>query len=202
MRSGASNQYRIITFLPAGTDVEVIGEENDFSRVRTDRGTEGWVPIQYLVSQPIARDRLPALQREIDQLEGTITALVPDEERDGDAAAQAVADKRVVDVAGIAPWMRGLGRYRADLAERFDLRLAGFTLRLGFWDAETGQRCYAHGAINDPTGEGGFGDCFGCDHPRLGRKQLCRDEPAWPSPVAGDEEVRRMLAGALRGGLK
>ena len=69
MRSGASNQHRITNFLPAGTRVDVLGEENDFTRVRTARGSEGWVPSQYVTSTPSAADRLVAAQARIDKLE-------------------------------------------------------------------------------------------------------------------------------------
>ena len=69
MRSGASNQHRITNFLPAGTRVDVLGEENDFTRVRTPRGSEGWVPSQYVTSTPSAADRLVAAQARIDKLE-------------------------------------------------------------------------------------------------------------------------------------
>ncbi len=69
MRSGASNQHRIVNFLPAGTKVDVLGEENDFTRVRTDRGTEGWVPSQYIASIPSAAQRLVAAEAKVKKLE-------------------------------------------------------------------------------------------------------------------------------------
>ena len=69
MRSGASNGHRIINFLPAGTDVEVLEEDDTFSRVRTSRGTEGWVPTEYLSPIPSAADRLVAAEAKITRLE-------------------------------------------------------------------------------------------------------------------------------------
>ena len=68
MRSGASNGHRIINFLPAGTDVEVLEEDDTFSRVRTSRGTEGWVPTEYLSPIPSAADRLVAAEAKITRL--------------------------------------------------------------------------------------------------------------------------------------
>jgi SH3 domain protein len=71
LRSGPSNAYRILhRGLPSGTKMEVLSrdEESGFTQIRTTQGTEGWIPTQYLVNQPIARDRLVAANREIERL--------------------------------------------------------------------------------------------------------------------------------------
>jgi SH3 domain protein len=76
LRSGPSNSHRILhRGLPSGTELTVLerDENNQFARVRTTRGTEGWIPQQYLVVEPIARDRLDAATREIERL-GTLVA--------------------------------------------------------------------------------------------------------------------------------
>jgi SH3 domain protein len=76
LRSGPSNSHRILhRGLPSGTELTVLerDENNEFARVRTTRGTEGWIPQQYLVVEPIARDRLDAATREIARL-GTLVA--------------------------------------------------------------------------------------------------------------------------------
>ena len=75
LRSGPSNAYRILhRGLPSGTRLEVLSRDADsgFVQIRTQRGTEGWLPAQYLVSQPIARDRLEAANRRIEELSRTI----------------------------------------------------------------------------------------------------------------------------------
>ena len=57
LRSGPSNGHRILhRGLPSGTRLTVLGEDADagFINIRTDRGTEGWIPTQYLVAEPIA----------------------------------------------------------------------------------------------------------------------------------------------------
>ncbi|MCZ6712076.1 MAG: TIGR04211 family SH3 domain-containing protein [Gammaproteobacteria bacterium] len=72
LRSGPSNAYRILhRGIPSGTQMEVLGrdEESGFTQIRTTRGTEGWIPTQYLVDQPIARDRLVLANREIETLQ-------------------------------------------------------------------------------------------------------------------------------------
>ena len=40
--------------------------------MRTDRDTEGWVPTQYLVTQPIARDQLISARARIGELENAV----------------------------------------------------------------------------------------------------------------------------------
>jgi len=72
LRSGPSNSHRILhRGLPSGTALEVIerDEESGFAHIRTARGTEGWLPMQYLVAEPIARDRLEQANTRIAQLD-------------------------------------------------------------------------------------------------------------------------------------
>jgi SH3 domain protein len=70
LRTGPSNGHRIIhRGLPAGTQLSVLEEgDNGYVRIRTARGTEGWLESQYLDSQPIARARLASAQQEVSRL--------------------------------------------------------------------------------------------------------------------------------------
>ena len=75
LRSGPSNQHRILhRGLPSGTQLETlsVNEEAGFTQIRTTRGTEGWIRTQYLVSEPIAKMRLAAAQRELSQARSTL----------------------------------------------------------------------------------------------------------------------------------
>ncbi|HKE94484.1 MAG TPA: TIGR04211 family SH3 domain-containing protein [Povalibacter sp.] len=72
LRRGPTNGHKIINAgLPSGTALEVLGEDaaSGFTQVRTSNGTEGWVPTQYLSSQPAARDQLVAANKRIQALE-------------------------------------------------------------------------------------------------------------------------------------
>lgn len=78
LRSGPSTGHRILhRGLPSGTALEVLGRDDDagYAQVRTSGGTEGWLPLQYLVAQPIARDRLQEANRQIQRLEQTVAEL-------------------------------------------------------------------------------------------------------------------------------
>ena len=78
LRRGPSNGHRIINAaLPSGMALEVLGEDQaaGFTNVRTPNGTEGWVPTQYLTSEPIAKDRLAAATRRVQSLEAELKTI-------------------------------------------------------------------------------------------------------------------------------
>ena len=61
LRGGQSNEHRILhSGVRSGTKMELLEENSDtgFSLVRMESGLEGWMPTQYLVDQPIAKDLL------------------------------------------------------------------------------------------------------------------------------------------------
>ena len=75
LRRGPSNGHKIVNAaLPSGLALEVLREDSaaGFTQVRTPNGTEGWVPTQYLVNQPVAKDRLAAATKRIETLEAQL----------------------------------------------------------------------------------------------------------------------------------
>ena len=75
LRSGPSTGHRILhRGLPSGTQLTILSRDadSDFVQIRTSRGTEGWLPSQYLVSQPIARDQLVVANRKVAELNKTV----------------------------------------------------------------------------------------------------------------------------------
>jgi SH3 domain protein len=78
LRRGPSNGHKIIhAGLPSGMALEVLGEDKaaGFTHVRTPNGSDGWVPTQYLVDQPVAKDRLAVANRRIQTLEAEVKTL-------------------------------------------------------------------------------------------------------------------------------
>ncbi len=78
LRRGPSNSHKIIhAGLPTGMALEVLSEDRaaGFTQVRTPNGTEGWVPTQYLVDQPAAKDRLAAANKRVETLEAQLKSL-------------------------------------------------------------------------------------------------------------------------------
>lgn len=66
LRSGQSNQHRILAMLRSGTPLRVLEESRDgWSRVRTEQGQEGWILTRFLDTTPSARDRLARAEQEL-----------------------------------------------------------------------------------------------------------------------------------------
>jgi SH3 domain protein len=73
MRTGPSNEFRIISLLKSGTAVNIISEPADSPWVEVETGSgdskkKGWVRKQYLVSVPIARERLKKAEEQLSLL--------------------------------------------------------------------------------------------------------------------------------------
>ncbi len=128
---------------------------------------------------------------------GTITMFVPEQDKRAEALIPALDAEAPLPLNQLSVLMQPLGRYRAGLAERYDLRILSFHLRLGWWDRRTGSYCTVGGDVNDPDGER-FGPCFRCLEPRAGAVELCRDGASWPAKIGGDPRGLRMLKSALR----
>jgi SH3 domain protein len=78
LRRGPSNGHKIVNAaLPSGLALEVLGEDKSagFTQVRTPNGTEGWVPTQFLVNQPVAKDRLAAATKRVETLEAQLKSV-------------------------------------------------------------------------------------------------------------------------------
>ncbi len=67
MRSGESNQHKILRMLGSGTALELIQTNPDsgYSQIRTADGAEGWVITRYLEQQRSARDRLATTAKQL-----------------------------------------------------------------------------------------------------------------------------------------
>ena len=86
LRSGPSTAHRIIhRGLPSGTQLTVlaINEEAGFTQIRTAGGLEGWLTSQYLIAEPIARDKLASAEKRLKTLKAEI-----DKEREARSTLQ------------------------------------------------------------------------------------------------------------------
>lgn len=57
------------TSAPSGTKLTFIERKNNYSLVRTEKGTEGWVKNKFLVDKPPAVVRIKSLEREVLRVE-------------------------------------------------------------------------------------------------------------------------------------
>ncbi len=73
MRSGESNRHRIIKMLPSGTPVTVLesNRETGYSKIQLANGKTGYVLTRQLQKEPVARDRLAAMEKRIRELEAS-----------------------------------------------------------------------------------------------------------------------------------
>jgi SH3 domain protein len=69
MRTGASNNHRIVYFPKSGTPLNVLETSDDgvFVRVSSPGGKEGWVETQYLMNQASARDRIVSVSKQLEK---------------------------------------------------------------------------------------------------------------------------------------
>ncbi len=76
MRSGASNQHRIVKFIRSGTMLTVLGKSEDgkYLQVQTQKGKKGWVEKKHVMQQRSARDRLVTLKKQYSNIDETVTA--------------------------------------------------------------------------------------------------------------------------------
>ena len=68
VRTGTTLQHRIIRNAVSGERVTVLEQEDGHSRVRFANGTEAWILTRYLQNQPHSRERLAAVQAELDEI--------------------------------------------------------------------------------------------------------------------------------------
>lgn len=74
MRSGASNQYRIVKFISSGTTLSVLGRSEDgkYIHVKTLKGKKGWVEKKHLMAQQSARKRLVEMKKKFSDIDKTV----------------------------------------------------------------------------------------------------------------------------------
>jgi SH3 domain protein len=71
LRKGESTRHKIVRSLPSGMAVEELStnETTGYSRVRTEDGTTGYVLTHQLQDEPVARDRLAAMEARLAELQ-------------------------------------------------------------------------------------------------------------------------------------
>jgi len=68
MREGQGNEYKIIEMLKAATPLQIIEESEQYLKVRTESGSEGWVLKQYVTRETPKSEIIAGLEKKIDLL--------------------------------------------------------------------------------------------------------------------------------------
>ena len=79
LRAGEGREYRVIKTLKTATPVEVLEESEEYLRVRTDEGEEGWVAKQYISSEVPKSVIIGGLKEETSKLDTRIEELEKDQ---------------------------------------------------------------------------------------------------------------------------
>ena len=95
IHNGPGTQYRILGSVKAGEPLEVKAVNNDagFTQVVDGRGREGWIKNSELQAEISLRERLPQVQKELEELKARLQHLNGDNEqrfteKDGQIAEQ------------------------------------------------------------------------------------------------------------------
>ena len=77
LRASASDGAQVLQTIGSGTRMETLSDtaENGYLNVRTEQGTEGWIPRRYTQTNPTASLRLSNVEAERDQLQQQLTEL-------------------------------------------------------------------------------------------------------------------------------
>lgn len=78
LRAGMGQEYRVIKTLKTNTPVEVLEENEEYLKVRTDEGEEGWVAKQYITSEVPKYLIIEGLKKETSALNERIEELEKD----------------------------------------------------------------------------------------------------------------------------
>lgn len=68
VRSGPTDGYRIVGTLTSGQKVELISTQGDYSQVRSESGSNVWIPSKELQEVPGQAERLPQLEQQVAEL--------------------------------------------------------------------------------------------------------------------------------------
>lgn len=68
VRSGPTDGHRIVGTLKSGQAVQLLGTQNDYSQIRSDKGDVVWIRSNELQNQAGPIERVPALQQQVDKL--------------------------------------------------------------------------------------------------------------------------------------
>ncbi len=92
LRPGQNNDDPPIKTVRSGTALEVLQRANGFVQVRDASGVEGWVADRYLTSDPPAKLKLDALNKQVDDLRQQLAQAQVGQKQAEAAAAGAKAE--------------------------------------------------------------------------------------------------------------
>ena len=100
VRSGPTDGYRIVGTLNAGEQVEVLETSGDYTRVRSNSGDTVWVLSNELQQTPSARQQLPELQAQVEELTQELDGINDTWEQRGSSMTETldIREQRIADL--------------------------------------------------------------------------------------------------------
>lgn len=130
MRTGQGNEYKIIEMLKTGTPLEIIEESEQYLKVRTKSGSEGWVLKQYITRETPKPEIIAGLEKEIDRLNTKIEQYKKDKEslQDELKTAKSNHNKKIRDLQQNVSSSRGNAEQTSkelkEITEKYDALLS------------------------------------------------------------------------------
>ncbi|MGM0833122.1 MAG: TIGR04211 family SH3 domain-containing protein [Pseudomonadota bacterium] len=165
VRSGPTDGYRIVGTLNAGEQVEVLERSGDYTRVRGDGGDAVWVLSSELQQTPSAREQLPVLQTQVDQLTQELDGINNTWEQRVSSMTETleVREQRIVD-------LEARNRELDNEAEQSRQQVRALQARLDTQEEDLLMRYFMYGG-----GVAGAGLLVGLIVPHLPRRRKKRD---------------------------
>jgi len=110
LRSGPSQEFRILKALPSGEHLIFLEEDEDsgYTKVKTDKDLEGWVLTRFLEMEPVAKEKLILANRELDKVKAELDT------------TKAQKDEYKSEVEKLKSERSGLGRENTDLEKELE----------------------------------------------------------------------------------
>ncbi|MBE9547251.1 MAG: TIGR04211 family SH3 domain-containing protein, partial [Proteobacteria bacterium] len=85
LRTGPSNEHKVVGMLKSNEEVEVLEEQEDWTKVRLKNGKEGYALSRFLTSDVPKSLVISGLQRRVEKLKGEISSLKEVKKRLGES---------------------------------------------------------------------------------------------------------------------
>ena len=110
LRSGPSQEFRILKALPSGEHLIFLEEDEDsgYTKVKTDKDLEGWVLTRFLEMEPVAKEKLILANRELDKVKAELDT------------TKTQKDEYKSEVEKLKSERSGLGRENTDLEKELE----------------------------------------------------------------------------------
>ncbi|MCG7602003.1 SH3 domain-containing protein [Halomonas sp. McH1-25] len=165
VRSGPTNEYRIVGTLTSGDEVTVLETQGDYTRVRAPNGDEVWIESDQLQAERSVSDRVPELQARTETLSARLEGI--DEEWQSRVATMTETLKQ--REARIAELERRNAELNQQTSQAED-RIRGLQARLDTQEQDLLMRYFMYGG-----GVAGAGLIVGLLVPHLPRRRNKRD---------------------------